>query len=162
MNFHQKHDQPKRVWVREPVKNAWVKLRAAQWPAQWVCVPSQVQPRCTAKVGQRASLMERLDREIPEFRRKQALAYPIAGRLALSTLAVFSGVTRGSEDLADYAATLFQGQLRALKFRRDRHPGRVRCPQRTSFQRGLTRVNPELRERVWLLWQEQVLGPLPD
>jgi hypothetical protein len=48
-------------------------------------------------VGEIASLMERLGRDIPEFRRKQSLAYPIAGMLALIAMAVFSGVTKGSE-----------------------------------------------------------------
>jgi predicted transposase YbfD/YdcC len=38
----------------------------------------------------------------------------------------------------------------------------VRCPQRTSFQRVLTGVNAEILERVLLLWQEQVLGPVQD
>ena len=105
--------------------------------------------------------MERMGREIPEFRRKQALAYPVAGMLALIAMAVFSGVTKGYEDLADYAATLSQGQLRALKFHLNR-AHRVRCPRRTCFQRVLTGVNPELLERVLLLWQEQVLGPVQD
>jgi predicted transposase YbfD/YdcC len=113
-------------------------------------------------MGEIASLMERLGREIPEFRRKQALAYPIAGMLALIAMAVFSGVTKGYEDLADYAATLSQGQLRALKFRLDRHTGRVRCPQRSCFAGVLAGVNPERLEQVLLLWQEQVLGPVQD
>ena len=123
---------------------------------------TQGPPRCTAKVGEIASLMERLKRDIPEFRRKQSLAYPIAGMLALIAMAVFSGLTKGYEDLADYAATLSQGQLRALRFRLHVRTGRVRCPQRTSFQRVLTGVNAEILERVLLLWQEQVLGPVQD
>jgi len=44
--------------------------------------------------------MECLGRDIPEFRRKQSLAYPIAGMLALIVMAVLSGVTKGYEDLA--------------------------------------------------------------
>ena len=123
---------------------------------------AKVQPRCTAKAGEIASLMERLKQDLPEFRRKQSLAYPIAGMLALIAMAVFSGLTKGYEDLADYAATLSQGQLRALKFRLDVRTGRVRCPQRTSFQRVLTGVNAELLQRVLLLWQEQVLGPVQE
>jgi hypothetical protein len=57
--------------------------------------------------------------------------------LALIALALFSGVRRGSQDLADYAATLTQDQLRALRVRC--HPGttRVRCPARTTFERVL-------------------------
>jgi predicted transposase YbfD/YdcC len=162
VDFYQKHDQPKQVWVRELVKNACVKLRAAELPAPWSCALSKAPPRCIAKAGQIASLMERLGREIPEFRRKQALAFPIAGMLALMAMAVLSGVTKGYEDLADYAATLSQGQLRALKFRLDRRRKRVRYPHRTCFQRVLTEVNPQLLERALLLWQEQVLGPVQD
>ena len=161
VDFYEKHDLPKQVWVRELVKNACVKLRAAELPAQWAGALSPVAPRCRAKAGEIASLMKRLGREIPEFRRKQALAYPVAGMLALIAMAVFSGVTQGYEDLADYAATLSQGQLRALEFRLNR-ANRVRCPRRTCFQRVLTGVNPELLERVLLLWQEQVLGPVQD
>ncbi len=162
VDFYQKHDQPKQVWIRELIKKACVKLRAAELPGPWACALSKLAPRCTAKAGEIASLMDHLGREIAEFRRKQALAYPVAGMLALIAMAVFSGVTKGYEDLADYAATLSQGQLRALKFRLDPRSKRVRCPRRTSFQRVLTEVNPELLERVLLLWQEQVLGPVQD
>jgi len=162
VDFYEKHDQPKQVWVRELVKKACVKLRAAQLPPPWAEVLPKVSPRCTAKAGEIASLMERLGRDLPEFRRKQSLAYPIAGMLALIAMAVFSGVTKGYEDLADYAATLSQAQLRALKFRLHPRTKRVRCPQRTSFQRVLTGVNAERSERVLLLWQEQVLGPVQD
>lgn len=162
VDFYEKHDQPKQIWVRELVKKACVKLRAAELPAPWAEVLPKVQPRCAAKAGEIASLMERLRREIPEFRRKQSLAYPIAGVLALNAMATFSGVTKGYEDLADYAATLSQGQLRALKFRLHVRTGRVRCPKRTTFQRVLTGVNAEILEGVLLLWQEQVLGPAQD
>ena len=162
VDFYEKHDHPKQVWARELVKKACVKLRAAQLPPPWAEVLPKLPPRCTAKAGQIASLMERLGRDLPEFRRKQSLAYPIAGMLALIAMAVFSGVTKGYEDLADYAATLSQGQLRALKFRLHPRTKRVRCPQRTSFQRVLAGVNAERLERVLLLWQEQVLGPVQD
>ncbi len=106
--------------------------------------------------------MERLHRAIPEFRRKQGLVYPMAGMLALIAMATFSGVARGYEDLADYAAMLSQAQLRALRFRRDPHTGRVRSPERTTFERVLTAVDAELLQQVLLLWQEQVLGPVQD
>jgi hypothetical protein len=162
VDFYEKHGHPKQVWVRELVKKACVKLRAAQLPPPWAEVLPKVPPRCTAKAGEIVSLMERLGRDLPEFRRKQSLAYPLAGMLALIALAVFSGVTKGYEDLADYAAMLSQGQLRALKFRLHGRTGRVRCPQRTSFQRVLTGVNAERLEQVLLLWQEQVLGPVQD
>jgi hypothetical protein len=162
VDFYEQHDRPKQVWVRELVKRACVKLRAAELPPAWAGVAGKLQPRCTAKAGDIASLMERLGRDIPEFRRKQALAFPIAGMLTLIAMAVFSGVTKGYEDLADYAATLTQGQLRALQFRLDRHTRRVRCPKRSCFAVVLTEVSPERLEQVLLWWQEQVLGPVQD
>jgi predicted transposase YbfD/YdcC len=82
--------------------------------------------------------------------------------LVLIAMAMFSGVSRGYEDLADYAATLSQPQLRALRFRQDPHTRRVRCPERTTFARVLEGVDAELLQRVLLLWQEQVLGPVQD
>jgi predicted transposase YbfD/YdcC len=162
VDFYEPNDRPKQVWVRELVKRACVQLRAAELPPAWAGVARKVKPRCTAKAGAIASLMERLGRDIPEFRRKQALAYPIAGLLALIAMAVFSGVTKGYEDLADYAATLSQGQLRALKFRLDPHTRRVRCPKRSCFAVALAEVNPAQLEQVLLLWQAQVLGPVQD
>jgi hypothetical protein len=162
VDFYQKHDRPKQVWVRELAKNACAKLRAAQLPPQWAAGLNPVPPRCRAKAGEIRSLLERLRRDLPEFRRKQALGYPIAGMLALIAMAVFSGVTKGYEDLADYAATLSQGQLRALGFRWDRRTGRVRCPQRTTFGRVLAGVNAQRLEQVLLLWQQQVLGPVQE
>ncbi len=153
-DFYEKHGRPKQVWVRELEKRAGARLRAP--------VEAAVAPRCTARAQAMRSLVEHLRAEVPEFRRRESRAYPLAGLLALIALAMFSGVRRGPQDLADYAATLSQGQLRALRFRC--HPGtaRVRCPERTTFERVLAAVDAVAVERALLLWQEQVLGPGQD
>jgi len=161
-DFYQKHDRPKQIWVRELVKNARVKLRAPTLPPAWAAVAQNAQPRCTAKAPQLRSLVETLRAEVPECRSKKGLAFPIAGMLALIAQATFSGVRRGPQDLADYAATLTQGQLRALGFRCDKHTGRVRCPGVTPFRDVLIGVDAIALERALLAWQEQLLGPAPD
>jgi hypothetical protein len=117
---------------------------------------------CTAKAPQMRSLVEHLRAEVPEFRSKEALAYPMAGFLGLIALAMFSGVRRGAQDLAEFAATLSQGQLRALGFRTDKHTGRIRCPGESTFKRMLPRINAPGLERALLLWQQQVLGASQD
>ena len=162
VDFYQEHGVPKQVWIRELEKNACVKLRAAQLPPAWASALRPARPRCTAKVKEIESLMVRLGRDVPEFRRRQALGYPLPGMLALIAMAMFSGVSRGYEDLADYAATLSQPQLRALRFRQDPHTRRVRCPRRTTFERVLKAVDETRLQQVLLLWQEQVLGPVQD
>ena len=148
--------------VRELDKHACAKLRAAQLPAAWAGALRAPRQRCTVKVREMESLMERLGRDLPEFRRPQARAYPLAGMLGLIAMAMFSGVSRGYEDLEDYAATLSQPQLRALRFRPSPRTGQVRYPRRTTFARVLNGVDVALLQRVLLWWQEQVLGPVQD
>jgi hypothetical protein len=149
------------VWLRELAKKACVKLRAAQLPPEWAGVEAQAPPRCRAKAKEIASLREQLA-AVPEFRRKQALGYPLAGMLALIAMALFSGVVRGPEDLAQYAATLSQGQLRALNFRETPHTHRVRCPKASCFRQVLAGVDEAAVQRALLRWQEQVLGTNAD
>src|SRR6266851_172079 len=161
-DFYQKHERPKQIWVRELVPEACRKLCAQSLPAEWNNLEQEAAPRCTAKAPQMRSLVEHLRAQVPEFRSKEALAYPLAGFLALIALAMFSGVRRGPQDLAEYAATLSQGQLRALSFRTDKHTGRIRCPGDSTFKRMLPRIDAAALERALLLWQEQVLGAAKD
>lgn len=161
-DFYQKHDAPKQIWVRELVKKACAKLRAPQLPPEWVKVEAARPPRCTAKAEHIRSLREAIEEEVPEFRRAQGLAYPVAGLICLIVMANAQGVVRGPTDLALYADTLSPGQLRALKFRRDPHTGEVRCPQKTVFTTVLSEVDDDLLERVLLRWQAQILGPPQD
>jgi len=161
-DFYLKHDAPKQIWVRELVKQACVKLRAPELPAAWTCAESDLIPRCRVKAGEIRSLMEWLRQELVEFRRPQALAYPLAGVMALIVMALATGVRKGPDDLAQYADTLSQGQLRALRFRTDAHTGRLRRPKKTVFHTVLNAVEGEVLERLLLRWQEQLLGPVQD
>lgn len=161
-DFYEKNDAPKQIWVRELVKKACVKLRAAQLPPEWAKVEQDAAVRCTAKAPEIRSLMENLLKEVPEFRRAQALAYPLPGLIGLMVMAAAQGVVRGPQDLADYADTLSQGQLRALRFRADPRTRNIRCPKKTTFTRVLHQVDDDLIERVLLRWQDQILGPRQD
>jgi hypothetical protein len=161
-DYYQKHERPKQIWVRELVGCACRKLCAQSLPPEWQAVEQQAKPHCAAKASEMRSLVEQLRAQVPEFRSKEALAYPLAGFLALIALAMFSGVRRGPQDLAEYAASLSQGQLRALGFRTKRGTGRVRCPTESTFKRLLPCVEAPALERALLLWQEQVLGPAQD
>ena len=161
-DFYQKHERPKQIRVRELTPRACSKLSAPSLPPEWQGVEEKVSPRCTAKAPQMRSLVEHLRAEAPEFRSKEALACPLAGFLALIALAMFSGVRRGPQDLSEYAATLSQGQLRALGFRTDKHTGRIRSPGESTFKRMLPQIDAAALERALLLWQQQVLGASQD
>lgn len=161
-DFYVKHDTVKQIWVRELVRKAAVKLRAAQLPPEWAMVETEVRLRCTHTVKEIRSLMEMLLKELPEFRRRQALGYPVAGLVCLVVMAMATGVRKGSDDLADYADTLTQPQLRALLFRQDKRTGLHRCPKRTTFIRLLAGVDATVLERILLRWQQRLTGPIQD
>ena len=160
-DYYVAHGRPKQLWVKALTPGALKQLCAPTLPEAWAVVEEKAAPRCRAKVPQIRSLLEHL-RALPEFRRKQSLAYPLSGLLALVAMATVCGVVRGQRDLAAFARTLSQGQLRALNFRQDRRTRRIRCPDETTFHRVLTGVQAGLLERALLAWQEQLLGPAPD
>lgn len=161
-DFYIKHDAPKQIWVRELVKKACVKLRAAQLPPEWAIVEDQVRPRCHHTIKEIRSLRETLRRDLPEFRRAQALGYPVAGMVCLIVMALASGVRQGPDDLAQFADTLSQPQLRALGFRQDQTTRRHRCPKKTTFTRVLTKVDGTQLEQILLAWQHRLTGPSQD
>jgi len=161
-DFYEKHGDPKQIWVRELVKKACVKLRAAQLSPAWADVEKELWVRCTSKVSEIRCLMDQARTRIEEFRRAQALGYPVAGLLCLTIMAMTQGVIAGPKDLALYADTLSQAQLRALEFRRDRDSGEIRCPKKTTFERFLHGAEDEAIQEVLLQWQQQVLGPNQD
>jgi hypothetical protein len=117
--------------------------------------------RCATPVREIGSLLEECQ-SLPEFRRRQAMAYPVAGMLALIVLATLCTVVGGQRDLAAFARKLSQAQLRALGFRSDPHTGRVRCPGSSVFQRVLNGLPENQVEEVLLRWQEKLLGPVED
>jgi hypothetical protein len=161
-DFYIKHDAPKQIWVRELVKKACVKLRAAQVAPEWAMVESEASVRCTNTVKEIGSLRETLRRDLPEFRRAQALGYPVAGMVCLIVMAMATGVRQGPDDLAKFADTLSQAQLRALGFGRHQRTLRHRCPKKTTFTRVLAQVEAAVLEQVLLKWQQRLTGPIQD
>lgn len=160
-DFYQAHERPKQLWVKELVKGACQHLRAAALPPAWAMVEARAPIRCTTPVREIGSLLAECE-SVPEFRRWQALAYPVAGMLALIVMATFCGVVRGQRDLAAFARTLSQAQLAALRFRCDPRTGRRRCPGETAFYRVLGGLAEDKVEAVLLRWQEKILGPVTD
>jgi hypothetical protein len=161
-DFYIKDGVPKHLWVRELVKKACVKLRAEHLPPEWAMVEAQAVAHCTNTVKEIDSLWESLRRGLPEFRRAQALSYPVAGLVGLMVMGMATGVRQGPDDLAKFADTLSQAQLRALRFRRDRHTGRYRCPKKTTFTRALAKVDATILEPLLLDWQRRLTGPIQD
>ena len=139
------------------VKGACQQLRALQLPTAWALVATHAPVRCTTPVRAIGSLLEE-GRSLPEFRRRQALACPVAGMVALIVLATFCDVMRGQRDLAAFARKRSQAQLCALGLSCDPHTGRVRCPSETAFFRVLGALSADQVEALLLRWPAKLLG----
>jgi hypothetical protein len=161
-DFYQAHKSPKDLWVRELEKGALKKLRAATLPQAWAVVEKNNPPHCRQTPAKILSLVELLEKEVPEFRCGHRPTYPVAGMLALIAMAIFCGVMRGQRDLAAFARSLSQAQMRALKFRCVPRTMLREPPGETTFMRVLAGVDEVRLERALLLWQERVLGLAKD
>ena len=161
-DYYQAHDSPKELWVRELEKGACEKLRSKRLPEAWAAVESRTPPHCRATPAQIMSLMEVLGKEVTEFRGKRAVTYPVAGMLALIAIATFCDVVHGQRDLAAFARTLSQAQMRALKFRCVPRSNQREPPGETTFMRVLAGADAAQVERALLLWQDQMLGEAKD
>ncbi len=158
-DYYVAHDRPKQLWVRELVAGARRKLRAAKLPPAWAATEARVPPRCRDSTQRLRSLAEHFAR-VRDARSRRSLRYPLPGLLALIAAAAFCGISRGPVELAAFARTLSQGQLRALRFRPDRHTRRFTAPSETVFTRVLAAVDHEQLQAALLAWQEQLLGPV--
>lgn len=160
-DYYLKHDRPKDLWIRELRKGAMETLRAEILPPELVCVEERVGPRCTTPPDQIRSVRE-LFEELADPRRKQSKAYPLPGLMTIVFLATLCGVSRGQRDLAAFAKTMSDAQLRQLGFRRDKRTRAVRAPGETTFFRALKMVDERQIEEILLRWQENILGPPTD
>jgi hypothetical protein len=129
---------------------------------EWAMVEAAARAHCTTPVKEIHSLMDSVRQGLPEFRRTQALGYPLAGMICLIVMALATGVRQGPDDLAQFADTLSQAQLRALGFRRDKHTLRYRCPKKTTFTRVLAGVDAGRLQPILLDWQRRLTGPIQD
>jgi hypothetical protein len=113
-DYYVKHDQPKRLFVRELCRNACRSLQAEHLRPELAVVEAREIPACPCKVPQIQSIVAHF-RQVPDYR-QQVESYPLWSLLTLVLLAVLSGAPRGQKDLAKFGKRLTQPQRRALGF----------------------------------------------
>lgn len=155
-DYYTEHGRPKQLWVRALHPQALQWLRSETLPETLQSVADQIVPQPVQKAHQLRGLVE-LCRQVPDWRKRKGLDYPLPCVLAIIVLANLCGVVRGQRDLAAFAANLSQGQLRALRSYR-RTDGRYDYPKETTFQRVLSSVDALVFEQVLHQWEDQLLG----
>jgi len=157
-DYYERHNKPKRLFVRELCRKARQGLQAEHLKPLWSAVEEKVSPRCTHQAQEIRSLIEHL-KTVPEFRRRFQ-SYPLWSLLGIVALAYLCGAPRGQKDLTKFARQMSHGQRRALGIRYDRHR-KCPSPSQPTFSRLLKAVDGRRVEEAILAFQTQVRGPAP-
>jgi hypothetical protein len=160
-DYYERHDRPKRLFVRELFRHARRGLQADQLKLSLAMVEEKSLPRFTDSLEELCSLKERFEKEVPDYHVKRCL-YPVHALLTIMAAAHLSGAPRGQMDLAKFAKSLSQSQRRAVGIRRRPGSTHYGAPDQSTFSRMMSQVDVEIVEKVLLKWQEQIRGPVPD
>jgi hypothetical protein len=159
-DFYVQNDKPKRLFVREVVKNARRSLQAEHLKPTLAGVEKKAGARCYHKCGELRALTERF-KALPEYRGRVE-SYPVWSLVTLMLLAMLCDAPRGQKDLAKLARRLTQHQRRALGIRPG-PDGRFPAPSQSTFSRLLSGLDAKRLNNVLLEIQTQVRGqPPPD
>ena len=156
--YYTEHETPKHLYIKELRRGACRLLRSERMPDSWQNSELKPKVRCRTHAEELKTVREHFE-SITDYRTGTNWLYSLSGLLTLVFCATLTGVSRGQRDLAEYAENLSQGQLRALRFRRNRKTGRIPSPKETTFFRLLSRVNPSELQDALLMCLDSLLGP---
>ncbi len=151
--FYCADSTPKRIWVRPLRQDAREVLRAAELPEPLRRFEKELPPKCVAARlgidGLRSLFMVLQDLHDP--RRYQGKRYPLGCCLSLITCALLAGC-KGMRECAEFAATLTQSQLRALRSWRNPRSGKYVAASFVTLWRTASGVDAEQLERTVNQW----------
>jgi hypothetical protein len=157
-DYYENHDRPKRLFVRELVKNARRSLQAEHLKPALAAVEAKVPVRSTLQAAALRSLSDHF-RAVPDYRRRLG-QYPLFALLGIAACAYLAGAPRGQKDLAAFARRLSSRQRAALGVRRTAQGG-YPAPSQPTFCRLFARVSEQEIEAALLAHQAQVRGAPP-
>jgi len=159
--YYTEHNSPKHLYVKVLRRDARRLLCANQMPEQWQSAELEIKIRCRTNMAELKTVREHFE-SITDYRTGTNWRYSLTGLLTLVFCATLAGVSRGQRDLAEYAEDLSQGQLRALRFRRNRKTGKIPYPKETTFFRLLSKIDPTELQESLLKCLDSLLGPESD
>jgi hypothetical protein len=157
-DYYVPHDQPKRLFVRELVKNACRSLQAEPLKPALASVEKKAGARSYHKCHEIQALTEQF-KALPDYR-DRVESYPVWSLVTLMLLALLCDAPRGQKDLVKLARRLTQAQRRALGLRPDPQ-GRFPAPSQSTFSRLLQQLDARRLNQVLRDIQAQVRGQPP-
>jgi hypothetical protein len=151
--FYSPDSSPKQIWLKPLVQDAAALLRSEVLPEELRAWEKPLKPkRVVERLGWKSlrSLFEALQ-EVPDPRSRKGAMYPLASCLAILFCAQLAGC-EGMRECAEFAASLRQCHLEALRFRRNRRTGRYEAPKYVTLWRVAAMVDAAAFERVVTQW----------
>jgi hypothetical protein len=158
-DFYVAHNKPKRLFVRELVRNARRSLQAEHLKPSLSHVERKAGARSYHKEAQLRSLADHF-KDQPDYRSRTE-SYPPKALATLMLLAMLCDAPRGQKDLAKLARRLTQNQRRAIGIRPS-PDGTFPAPSQSTFSRFLAGVDAEAIEKRVLEIQSKVRGQPAD
>jgi hypothetical protein len=158
-DYYVRHDQPKRLFVRELTRNARRSLQAEHLKPDLAAVEAKVPRRPTQTAPQFRSLMDHF-KAVPDYRTRIG-SYPLWSLLTLVASAHLADAPRGQKDLAAFSQRLSQRQRAALGIRKNLRTGKYPAPSQPTFCRLYAKVDALEIERAVLAFQRQIRGEPP-
>ena len=157
-DYYVQHDKPKRLFVREVVRNARRSLQAEHLKPALAGVEKKAGARCYYKCPELRALSEHF-KALPEYRGRVE-SYPVWSLVTLMLVAMLCDAPRGQKDLAKLARRLTQHQRRALGIR-PTPQSFFPAPSQSTFSRLLARLDALRLNQTLLEVQAQVRGQPP-
>jgi hypothetical protein len=157
-DYFVQHDKPKRLFVREVVRNARRSLQAEHLKPTLASVEKKAGARCYHKCPEIRALTQHF-KGLPEYRGRVE-SYPVWSLVTLMLLAMLCDAPRGQKDLAKLARRLTQHQRRALGIRPNPQ-GFFPAPSQSTFSRLLAQLDGARLNQTLLEIQIQVRGQPP-
>jgi predicted transposase YbfD/YdcC len=157
-DYYVQHDKPKRLFVREVVKNARRSLQAEHLKPALAGVEKKAGGRSYHKCAELRALTEHF-KQLPEYRGRVE-SYPVWSLVTLMLVAMLCDAPRGQKDLAKLARRLTQHQRRALGIRPNPQ-GFFPAPSQSTFSRLLAKLDAAPLNQTLLEIQTQVRGQAP-
>lgn len=157
-DYYENHDRPKRLFVRELVRNARRSLQAEHLKPALAAVEAKGPIRCNLKAAELQSLTEYF-RQVPDYRQRIG-RYPLFALLGIAACTYLASAPRGQKDLNAFARRLSSAQRAALGVRRTA-TGMYPAPSQPTFSRMFKRISAEQIEQALLAYQQQVRGAPP-
>jgi len=151
--FYSPDSTPKDIWLRPLRTDAREILRRSELPEELVefekPLPSK---RVAARLGvDGLSSLFTVLRKLPDSRRSQGRRYSMGCCLSILTCAILAGC-KGLRECAEFAGTLPQKQLKALRAWRDPETRRHQAPNYVTLWRVATAVDTDLFEKTLNKW----------